>query len=151
MTREQIINETRKWIGARFGHQGRTMNAMDCGGLMLVVGRALCVTEFEELGYASYPTQGRFDEILAQELERLDFESTYPHKFNGTELQPADLISFDYMNGEGTRHVAMVTKWDGRCYWIIEATAKYGVTEHPFKYPFTKDTKIQGWRVRGLD
>jgi hypothetical protein len=131
--REDLVNEARKWIGVKFGHQGRSLlTGLDCGGLILKAGQSLNLTELEYLGYANFPTEGKFEELLRTHAIETDFISTYPHYFTGTELLPGDLLSFDYGNGEGVRHVALVSNWDGRSFWIIDSQPDYGVSEHPF-------------------
>lgn len=149
MNREDFVKSMRRHIGKKFGHQGRG-ERLDCGGLILVGGRQHGLTELEELGYASFPTNGRFEELLREHTDFLGWESKFPHKFDGTELLPGDLISFDYENGEGTRHIALVTKFDGLRYWILDATPNYGVSEHPLGHPFSKAT-LKGWRIQGLE
>lgn len=149
VTRSQLVEAARSFIGARFSHQGRTREFLDCGGLVLMVGRTLQLTQAEELGYASYPMNGRFEQLLREITDEMDFESVYPHKFTGEELKPGDLLSYDYQNGEGVRHVAMVTQWDGKRYWVIDAIPEYGVSEHPLAHPFSV-AKLRGYRPRGL-
>lgn len=144
---EKIITEARKWLGVKYSHQGRTREiGLDCGGLILVVARALELSELEELGYASYPTDGRFEQLLNRHAENLGYESLYPHIFDGTEFQIGDILAFDYQNGEGIRHTAFVTNWDGKHYWIIHAIPDYGVCEMPLRHPFSK-ARILGFRI----
>ena len=149
VTRAEFIKTARQYIGTPFSHQGRSTNFMDCGGLILVVARQLHLSALEELGYASFPGEGRFENLLTEHADALGFESTFPHKFDGTELKTGDLLSFDYNNGEGTRHIALVTKFDGSRYYVLDAQPNYGVSEHPLAPPFSKAT-LKGWRVRGL-
>lgn len=150
VTREDFVNEARRYIGVKFSHQGRNPSfGIDCGGLVLLVARAFRLSELEELGYASFPTDGRFERLLEENADYSGIESRYPHKFTGTEFLPGDLLSFDYNNGEGIRHIAIVTKFESPRYWIIDAHPDYGVAEHPLAHPFSKAT-LKGWRVRGL-
>ncbi len=150
-TREQLIAETRKWLGVKFSHQGRNRaTGIDCGGLMLVATRAIGILDLEFLGYAKYPTEGKFEELLAENSDLL-FESVFPFNFTGDEMLPGDMISFDYDNNEGTRHLALVTGWDGRRYKVIEAQPGRGVCEHALAPPFVKTKMmVKGWRLRGL-
>lgn len=148
-TRAEFINAARQYIGTPFSHQGRSKKILDCGGLVLLSLKNLNLSSLEELGYASFPVDGRFDQLLTDHADALGFTSRYPHKFDGTELLPGDLLSFDYNNGEGTRHIALVTKFEDGRYWILDAQPVYGVTEKPFSFPFSKAT-VTGWRVRGL-
>lgn len=151
VTREQFIQSLRRHIGTKFGHQGRNaMTGMDCGGLLLICARENGLSELEFLGYADFPIDGKFEELLQQHTEHL-FSKNFPFNFSGEELLPGDLVSFDYGNGEGTRHVAMVTGWDGHRYRIIEALPDYGVTEHALAPPFVRHgVSVQGWKIKGI-
>jgi NlpC/P60 family putative phage cell wall peptidase len=53
--REQIVAEARTWLGTPFHHQGRLRGVgVDCGGLILGVGKALGLMD-----YAAAPVYGR--------------------------------------------------------------------------------------------
>ena len=150
ITRERFVATARKYIGVKFSHQGRTPEfGMDCGGLILVVARELGLSELEYLGYADFPNNGKFEQLLTEHADYLNYESKYPHRFDGTEFQPGDLLAFDYNNGEGIRHIGVVTGWDGKRYWIIDAQPKYGISEHPLAHPFSAAT-ISAFAVCGL-
>lgn len=143
----------RGYLGTRFSHQGRDpkMTGLDCGGMILVGARQHQLSSLEFLGYALFPTEGKFDELL---FEHADFigEFAFPFNFTGDELREADLVSFDYGEGGGTRHIALVTGWDGRRYRILDALKEYGISEHALAAPFVKtNTVLKGWAVRGLD
>src|SRR5687768_8887613 len=98
-TREQYIAAARAYLGVKFSHQGRNkQNGMDCGGLAMVSARDLDVSALEFLGYASFPTDGKFDALLEDHTDSL-WEREFPFHFNGDELKPADLLSFDYGDG----------------------------------------------------
>jgi len=107
VSREAFVADLRTLLGTPFGHQGRGA-VLDCGGIVLVQTRKWRFTDLEVLGYARFPTNGRFDEILA---EHADFAGEYrwPFTLTGEELKPGDLISFDYGNREGTRHVSFIS------------------------------------------
>ncbi len=150
-TRTDLIETARSYIGTKFGHQGRNrMSGLDCGGLVLVMGRELGLTELEVLGYADFPTDGKFEDLLHTHTKFIG-EWAYPFEFTGKELQPGDLVSFDYGNGEGTRHSAIITGWDGRRYRIVEAQPSYGVCEHALAPPFVRQkTILKGWKILGV-
>lgn len=152
ISRAEFVEAVRRFAGARFSHQGRNRRTgFDCGGLILTAGRETALSNLEFLGYASFPTDGKFEELLSEHTEFLGWEKIYPFAFDGTELLPGDLLSFDYGNGEGTRHLALVTKYERNCYWVIDAIPDYGVSEHPVRFPFVKPkTVLKGWRVPGL-
>jgi cell wall-associated NlpC family hydrolase len=148
-TRQNFVDAARKYINVKFGHQGRNPKfCLDCGGLILVVARQLGLTELEYLGYASFPMNGQFEKLLDEHAIKTDFTSTYPHALSGTELLPADLISFDYNNGEGVRHIAVISRFDGKRYWMIDAQNPC-VAERPFAHPFSKAT-IRRYLIKDL-
>jgi cell wall-associated NlpC family hydrolase len=150
-TRNELIAEARKFIGAKFGHQGRQPGVLDCGGLVLMTGRAAGLTSLEFLSYSGFPSGGRFEQLLREHAVETGYKSLFPHNFDGTEFKPADIVAFDYGNGEGVRHIGFVTRWDGRRYWIIDAQPGLGVTEHPLAFPFTKHgTVIHKYLVKDL-
>lgn len=122
---------------------------LDCGGLLVVCARQSGLTELEVLGYADFPNNGKFEQLLNEHADFLNFESDYPHKFDGTEFLPGDLLAFDYKNGEGIRHVAIISKWEKNRYWVIDAQPDFGVSEHPLAHPFSK-AKLFAYRIRGL-
>lgn len=141
----------RTFVGAKFGHQGRNaQTGYDCGGLVLVAGREKGLTSVEFLGYASFPTDGTFEELLEANT-KFRGKYAFPFNFTGKEMQSADLVSFDYGNGEGTRHLALVTCWDGRRYRVLEAQPNYGVCEHALASPFVgRKTVLKVWGIKGL-
>ncbi len=150
-----MINEARNHLRTPFGHQGRKENAqnprLDCGGLILVAGRALGLTSLEFLGYADFPTDGKFEALLVEHAVDTGESFTYPFRFSGGEFLPGDLVAFDYGNGEGVRHIALVTKFDGRRFWVIDAQSNYGVSEHPLAFPFVQTkTVLRRFGVKDL-
>jgi len=51
VNRKDIINEARKWIGVKWRHQGRTKLGIDCAGLVILVGKALGVVDYDTTNY----------------------------------------------------------------------------------------------------
>lgn len=126
------------------------MTGMDCGGLVLVGARDMGLSDLEFLGYANFPTDGKFEVLLNENTDPIG-SWTFPFGFNGSELKTGDLLSFDYGTGEGTRHLAIVTRWDGRRYRVLDALQDYGVSEHPLAAPLvTRRTLLKGWKIRGF-
>jgi cell wall-associated NlpC family hydrolase len=147
ISREEFVGDLRSLLGTPFGHQGRG-DVLDCGGIVLFAARKWGFTDLEVLGYARYPTDGEFERLLG---EHTDFVSDHrwPFEFTGEELRPGDLMSFDYGNGEGTRHVSFISGFDRGRYRIIEAQPDYGVCEHAIAPPFVKRmTTLKGWSLR---
>jgi hypothetical protein len=135
-------------FAVKYAHQGRNRTVgLDCGGLILLVARELNLSELEELGYSSFPENGRFEQLLNEHADNLNIESIYPHSWTGEEFEIGDILAFDYRNGEGVRHTAFVSDWDGQHYSVIDAIPDYGVSEHPLRHPFSK-ARILGFRIR---
>ena len=55
MQRAEIIRIARTWLGVPFLHQGRSRDGVDCGGLLIVVGREAGVEILEPLTYSMSP------------------------------------------------------------------------------------------------
>lgn len=100
VTTSQIIESARSFLGVRYQHQGRSReDGLDCGGLLLVVGRELGITELEFLGYSTAPDGETFERLLNEQLDEI-----IPKE----NLQIADIIACDY--GDGIQHTAFVTR-----------------------------------------
>lgn len=54
--RQDIIDEAEKYLGAPFLHQGRAQSGMDCCGLVIVVGNALGLIDYQAFGYSRRTT-----------------------------------------------------------------------------------------------
>lgn len=70
ITREQIVSEARSFLGARWQHQGRTINAVDCAGLVIKVAHNLKLSAFDETNYARRPDSYRLIELLEEHMIR---------------------------------------------------------------------------------
>lgn len=51
VNRKDVITEARKWLGVRWRHQGRTRLGIDCAGLVILVGKALGVVDYDTTNY----------------------------------------------------------------------------------------------------
>ena len=58
VTRDQIVDCARSWLGVIWRHQGRNRSGVDCGGLVACVGQGLGVfpVEADAFGYDRLPT-----------------------------------------------------------------------------------------------
>lgn len=102
VTPQQLINEARKWLGTAYAAQGRTREiGLDCGGLMLVVGNALGLTDLEHLGYANSPNGEEFERLLEENSERVEPKEA---------ARIGDILCVDY--DKGIQHTAIITKLD---------------------------------------
>ena len=96
ITRAQIVAEARTFLGARWQHQGRTKNAIDCAGLVIKVAHNLGVTSFDETGYARRPDSYRLIELLNQHALKVKGEG-----------RPGDILLLAFQNV--SQHLAILT------------------------------------------
>jgi cell wall-associated NlpC family hydrolase len=52
---EQIVAAARAWLGVPWRHQGRTCQGIDCAGLVVLVGRALEICDYDTTAYSRRP------------------------------------------------------------------------------------------------
>lgn len=51
VTSAEVIAEARAWLGVPWRHQGRTRAGVDCVGLLVVVARALRLSDYDHTAY----------------------------------------------------------------------------------------------------
>jgi cell wall-associated NlpC family hydrolase len=51
---ERIVAEARSWLGVPWRHQGRSRAGIDCVGLVVMVARALELSEHDSTGYGRH-------------------------------------------------------------------------------------------------
>jgi len=73
ITRQDIVDEARKWVGTPWRHQGRVSAGIDCVGLAVVVAQALGVPYVDTPAYHKIAARGSLlRPILAQTIRRED-------------------------------------------------------------------------------
>lgn len=95
VTRQMVIDEARRWIGTPYVHQGRNRHGLDCIGLLLVVGHALRLSDYDVTGYGRTPDAG----FLQAECDRL--MQRVP------SAQPGDVLLMRFKRQP--QHLAIVT------------------------------------------
>ncbi len=51
VTRSKIVDEARTWLGVKWVHQGRTRLGIDCAGLIVLVAKALDLSDYDSVAY----------------------------------------------------------------------------------------------------
>lgn len=69
-TRAEVIEEALRWEGARWRHQGRGVNGMDCAGLVIVVANALGISDYDVHDYPPRP-DGTFLSHFDDHMDRV--------------------------------------------------------------------------------
>lgn len=109
-----IVAEARSWLDTPFRHQGRVRGVgVDCAGVVVQVGQALGLVEYDTTNYGRQPVPSRMGEILDRYLVRILLQ----------DVQPGDIY---WMRFGDPMHVAIAsTLEDGRA-GIIHAYSHIG-------------------------
>ena len=59
-TRSDIVTAARGWLGVPWRHQGRNEHGVDCVGLLVVVARALGLSDYDSAAYGRDPSGDGF-------------------------------------------------------------------------------------------
>lgn len=76
VTAEQVLTEARRYIGAPYDLYGRSVNGIDCVGLVIVVGQALGQLP-DDLHIDPYPANGlrKFLPVLWEYMDEVELEN----------------------------------------------------------------------------
>lgn len=125
ITRDQIIDRAREYLGTPFKHQGRHIHrGVDCSGLCICVLRDLGITEFNITNYARLPDVGMFKANLRKVCGD-------PILLN--EAKPADIAFMVELQRNGTPkwlHIGFLTDLKGELGLIHSYIRNRGVVEH---------------------
>ena len=114
LSSDSVINAARSFVGARFMHQGRMKDAMDCVGLIVVVAREHGLELNDRTDYRREPDGTVLEACLDNSLRRAD------------SMEPGDVLLFWITAPHLPRHVAI---WTGKT--IIHSYFDVGrVVEH---------------------
>ncbi len=120
VTAEDFVRTAQTYLGVRYQNQGRTRSGTDCGGLLLLCGRELGITDLEVLSYSNEPDGETFDKLLALSLNEVTPKE---------DLQAGDIIACDY--GQGIQHTAIVVEFHSiKRIEVIHAIRRSGVSQH---------------------
>lgn len=101
MTEEQVIN---KYLGVPFQHQGRTMEGMDCYGLIIAV--------YADLGHKLFDIEEDYTEKWSWKGKNLFIENYYKQWAFVNEAQVFDVVLLG--NGKGVANHAGIMLKDNR-------------------------------------
>lgn len=97
-TREQIVEEARRWLGTPYQHKGRIIGrCADCAAPIICVAHALGIEYDEQLDYGRVPNPRRMFDELAKRLTRI----------TRAEVLPGDILFLSWKLRP--HHLAIVT------------------------------------------
>lgn len=139
ITRQDIIDEARKWAGVPFRHQGRSARGIDCIGLVLVTAQALKLTTVDVKNYRRTAAGRNFSELFAEHMDPVSLG----------DIRDSDVMLFKF--GAFECHCAIVT--DSARGRIIHAYQPYGKTVEEY---LSEDSALyvcrtKAFRFRGVD
>lgn len=91
---EEIVAAARRFLGAKWVHQARADDAMDCAGLVIKVAKELGFIDWDISGYAREAPQDAMLSICRAHLVEI----------SRSELRPGDLVVLRY----GSNHIGIV-------------------------------------------
>lgn len=102
-TRQDVVDEARKWLGTPFHHQGRVLGVgVDCVGLISETGKGLGLTSHDSIDYSREP-----DGVsLVRELQVAGLIGV-----SKDEMQMGDVLVFHFKRMP--RHVAILSREPG--------------------------------------
>lgn len=138
ITRSDIVNEARTWLGTRFHHQGRLKGVgVDCVGLPICVGNTLGLHEpFDYDGYGRQPEP----RVILSHLRRMGIRIPI------SEMLPGDVLLMCFEDTLLPTHLAIVTDRG-----IIHS---YVVARRCVEHALTDEWRARihsAWRWRGID
>jgi hypothetical protein len=69
LTREDIINAARSYIGVRWEHQGRTRNGLDCIGLLVCIAKDIGIEPVDFKEYRRVPDGHVFRQKIVEQTD----------------------------------------------------------------------------------
>jgi len=131
--RSEIASCARAWLGTRFRHQGRSAEGIDCAGLVIRVGNALGLIDFDTHDYARSPDGVRMRRACDAQLVRIEPAHLQPGDVGlfRIEADPQHLAIFgDYFGGGvsmihayAPAHKVVETRFDAA--WRAKLVAAY--------------------------
>ena len=136
--RECIVAEARLWIDTPFVHQGRVLGVgVDCAGLIICVGNALQLLDYDETGYPPKPDGVSLQRSCDAQLIRID------------DYRLGDVVLFRF--GAEPQHLAIVGDYAFGGFSIIHAYApNKRVIETTFD-AIWKRRIVQAYRYPGVE
>lgn len=120
MTRQDIIDEARKWLGVPWRHQGRTRRGVDCVGLVVMVGQALNIPHEDRTDYGREPAEHTL----------IDHMRKYLSPVPGLAINPGIVAVF--RQSRYPCHVGIFSEINGVIHVINSRADARKVIEEPF-------------------
>lgn len=112
-----IVAAARTLIGVRYRHQGRSVDGLDCLGLVVLVAQSCRHSKVDYRDYGRQAVDDTMVRLCSQHLESIAIE----------DIQPGDVL---VMRFENQRHMAIVTDYPESLGMIHAYAGNRKVVEH---------------------
>jgi len=112
MTREEIVDSARSWVGVPYLHQGRTRKGVDCIGLLACIAKQFQISDYDETDYGRRPSGLHMRRVLQDNLQPIAL----------ADLREADILHMATDNEP--LHVAVVSR--ANPLYIIHSSSDFG-------------------------
>lgn len=121
-TPDQIVAAARQYLGVPWRHQGRTKFGIDCGGLIILVGRELRLmpATYDEIDYSRRPDGWSFLEAFGKVMDEKPL----------TEAKVGDALIF--IDGPYPCHTGILTEKHGVPHFIHAYAGLKKTIEQPY-------------------
>jgi cell wall-associated NlpC family hydrolase len=114
---DRVVEESRKWVGTPFLHQGRKRGiGVDCAGVVVGVAAALGLPHEDRLAYSRTPDGATLEAILDRHLVRC-----------GRRLGEGHIALFRF--SKHPQHVGIVTRHPSGGWGLVHGYARMGCCE----------------------
>lgn len=137
--RHRVVEEARGWLQVRWLHQGRTRHGIDCAGLVVMVARALGLSEYDATNYQRRTTGTLFLKHFSDNMDRKPVQ-------NAT---PGDVLLF--RDGAYPCHASIVAERDGALTIVHAHAPRRKVIEEELDQGDWKSKRIACFSFRGID
>lgn len=138
VSRQYIVDFARSFKGTPYKHQGRSVNGIDCVGILVLLGNELDVYHESERRYSRNPKSFG----IKQEMEKILV------KIDKKDIKYGDILLFRMITDP--QHVGVVTEYSEQSFGIVHCYQSVGkVVEHRLNDKWI-DRIVQAYKVSGV-
>ncbi|MGI3212570.1 C40 family peptidase [Roseovarius tibetensis] len=130
VTPKAIVAEARTWLGTPWRHQGRARSGLDCVGLVVVVARALRLSDYDHTAYGRRAQGQNFVDHFRAHMDGVAI----------TDSRPGDVLVF--ADQAYPCHCGFLTERLGRPHLLHAHATRRQVIEEPYAGEWPRKVKF---------
>jgi cell wall-associated NlpC family hydrolase len=134
---DAIVVAARTWLGVPWRHQGRTRRGIDCAGLVVLVGRAMGLCDYDTSAYGRRPAGQGFVQHFRACMDGIGIP----------EARPGDVLVF--ADAAYPCHCGFLTVKHAQPHLLHAHALRRKVIEEPYAGEWPSKVKL-AFRFRGL-